>query len=267
MKPLANLKSFLAVMLMLIVSATLLIAYFRDDSPAATGHAHGKMPSDDAPSRKKPGGHDHAALADGGKSKSHEMQSTSPQSVNQSQPQVAQLNRESGHAGAGHDKMVQSGSEQPSPVSDQTQERVAKARETEHNDIPESSALPGIPGLSRLYHIGATGFFLNYSDHIALTTKQQAALNVIKQKSLLGKATAQRKIEEAEQELWQLTGADDPDVAGIKLKVEAIEKLRGEQRMAFIGSVREAVKLLTDKQQKILTGSSDRDAHQGQSHK
>ena len=267
MKPLANLKSFLAVMLILIVSATLLIAYFRDDSPAATGHAHVKMPSDEAPSRKKPGGHDHAAMGHGGKSGSQEMQSTSPKSVDQSQPQVAQLKEESGHSGAGHNKMVQPGIEQPSPMPDQTRVRVTKASEPEYKDIPESSALPGIPGLSRLYHIGATGFFLNYSDHIALTNNQQAALNVIKQKSLLSNATAQRKIEEAEQELWQLTGADDPDVGRIQLKVEAIEKLRGEQRIAFIGSVRDTVKLLTDKQRKILTGSNDSEIHQGRSHK
>lgn len=118
-----------------------------------------------------------------------------------------------------------------------------------------------------MHAIGATGFFLNYSDHIALTTKQQAALYVIKQKSLLSKATARRTIEEVEQGLWQLTGADDSDVARIKLRVEAIEKLRSEHRMAFIGSVHDTVKLLTDKQQKILTSSSDRDAYQGHSHK
>src|SRR5581483_2029194 len=43
-------------------------------------------------------------------------------------------------------------------------------------DMPRS-ALPGFPGASHLYHIGATGFFLDRTDHIALSTDQQVALN------------------------------------------------------------------------------------------
>lgn len=40
MKPLINLKSFLAVLLILIVSAALLVAYFRNYSPEGAGHEH-----------------------------------------------------------------------------------------------------------------------------------------------------------------------------------------------------------------------------------
>ena len=39
------------------------------------------------------------------------------------------------------------------------------------------SALPGFLGASHLYHIGATGFFLDHPQHIALTLEQQAGLN------------------------------------------------------------------------------------------
>jgi Spy/CpxP family protein refolding chaperone len=123
-----------------------------------------------------------------------------------------------------------------------------------------ASSLPGSPGVSHVYHIGATGFFLNHSEHITLSTRQQAALNVVKQKALLSKSTAQRKIEEAEQELWELTGADEPDAAQIQAKVQAIEKLRGEQRMAFIQSVGEAAKVLTDEQRRMLLGPMEPDA-------
>lgn len=123
-----------------------------------------------------------------------------------------------------------------------------------------ASSQPGNPGVSHLYHIGATGQFLNHAEHLALTTKQQAALNVIKQKALLSKATAQRKIDEAEQELWELTGADEPDLVPIQAKVEAIEKLRGEQRMAFIRSVAESAKVLTDEQREVLLGTKEPDA-------
>ena len=41
--------------------------------------------------------------------------------------------------------------------------------------------LPGFPGASHLYHVGATGFFLDYSAALKLTTDQQAALKRIKE--------------------------------------------------------------------------------------
>ena len=37
-----------------------------------------------------------------------------------------------------------------------------------------SSAMPGQPGASHLYHIGSNGFFLNHSQHITLTADQKA---------------------------------------------------------------------------------------------
>ena len=124
-------------------------------------------------------------------------------------------------------------------------------------EMKMASSLPGSPGVSHMYHIGATGFFLNHSEHVSLSTEQQTALNVIKRKALLSMFTAQRKIDEAEQELWELTGADEPDDAGIQAKVQAIEKLRGDQRMAFVQSVGEAAKVLNDEQRQMLLGTTD----------
>jgi Spy/CpxP family protein refolding chaperone len=117
-----------------------------------------------------------------------------------------------------------------------------------------SSASPGSPGASRLYHCGATGFFLDHQQYITLTTEQQVALNKIKNLALLAKSAADRAIEQAEQELAVLTAADQPDVAKVEAKVRDIAKLSGDQRMAFIRAVGEAAKLLTPDQRKILTG-------------
>jgi hypothetical protein len=117
------------------------------------------------------------------------------------------------------------------------------------------SALPGFPGASHIYHIGATGFFLDHPEHITLDTKQQADLNHVKEKALLDQATAQRKIDEAEQDLWTLTASDQPDAVKIEAKVREIEKLRGDQRLAFIRAVGEAAKILTDDQRHALLGS------------
>ena len=119
-----------------------------------------------------------------------------------------------------------------------------------------TAALPGFPGASHIYHIGATDFFLDHPEHITLSTEQKTKLAQMKQKATTAKASAQRKIEEAEQQLWELTGSDQPDAAKMDAKVREIEKLRGDQRMAFIQSVGEAAQALTDDQRKILIGQA-----------
>jgi hypothetical protein len=129
-----------------------------------------------------------------------------------------------------------------------------------------ASALPGFPGASHIYHIGATGFFLDHPDHIKLTTKQRTALNGLKEKALLAKSSSQRKIDEAEQELWTLTSSDQPDAAKIEAKVRAIEKLRGGQRLAFIRAVGEAAKVLTDERRKALLGMTPDKADKAPGH-
>ncbi len=116
------------------------------------------------------------------------------------------------------------------------------------------SALPGFPGASHIYHIGATGFFLDHPEHITLTLEQQTALSQKKEQALLQQAEFQRKIEQAEQELWVLTAADQPDAMAIDKKVQEIAKLQGDQRVAFIRACGEAAKVLTDEQRRQLTG-------------
>ena len=118
-----------------------------------------------------------------------------------------------------------------------------------------ASGLPGFPGASHLYHVGATGFFLEYSTAIKLTNNQQAALNAIKETSVGNQASAERQIDQAEQDLWILTSSDQPDSRAIEIKLRAIEKLRSEQRSAFIRSVGEAARMLSGDQRGILLGT------------
>ena len=127
------------------------------------------------------------------------------------------------------------------------------------------SALPGFPGMPQIYHIGATGFFLDHPEHIKLTTEQQSGLNQAKEKGLLEQSSFQRKIDDAEPELGTLTSSDQPDATKIDAKVRAIEKLRGDQRLAFIRAVGEAAKVLTDEQRKSLVpaGVDKLDPHAG----
>ena len=118
-----------------------------------------------------------------------------------------------------------------------------------------SSAMPGQPGGSHLYHIGSTGFFLNHPQHITLTQDQKMTLNRLKEKTMLERASAQRRIDQAEQELYALTGADQPDAAKILTTVTAIEKLRADERMNVIRAVGEATNVLTHEQHLALMGT------------
>ncbi len=116
------------------------------------------------------------------------------------------------------------------------------------------SALPGFPGASHIYHVGATDFFNDHTDHIQLSVEQQQSLGQIREQALLRQASTDRAIEQAEQELWELTGSDKPNIQLIENKVHEIEKIKANQRIAFIQSVGEAVAALTDDQRSILVG-------------
>jgi len=120
-----------------------------------------------------------------------------------------------------------------------------------------SSAMPGQPGASHLYHIGSTGFFLNHPQHITLTQDQKMTLNRLKEKAMLDRASTQRRIDQAEQELYALTGTDQPDTSKIQATVAEIEKLRGDERMNFIRAVGEATRVLTHEQHLALMGTME----------
>lgn len=117
------------------------------------------------------------------------------------------------------------------------------------------TSLPGFPGRSHLYHIGAEGFFLNHPQHIALSVDQQVRLNRMREQALLTSATFDRQIAEAEQALFVLTGADLPDTVRIHEQLRVIANLRIEQRAAFIRAVGEAAEVLTDSQRDALLGT------------
>ena len=119
--------------------------------------------------------------------------------------------------------------------------------------IPLSS-LPGTPGVSHLYHVGSTGFFLN-QPQIQLTSDQQSRLRQIMERALLERGNADRAIEKAEQELWTLTG-DGTDAARVEAKIAEIERARTNQRIEFIRAVGEAIEVLTSEQRNALLGAT-----------
>lgn len=225
MQPLINLKSFLAMLVILIMPAALLVAYFRNYAPEAAGHDQSAQGKDDGAAM---GEDDMSAMKSGGDSKSTND----------------------------HGNMAQSSAGHSQPPRTQRARQLGATSAPDQAGMAMPSALPGFPGISHLYHVGSTGFFLDHPEHITLSIEQQKRLHPIKEQALLDKESADRKVQEAEQQLWKLTAVEQPDVAQVETKVRDIEKLRADQRLAFIRAVGEAAKVLTEEQMKILLGTA-----------
>jgi len=119
-----------------------------------------------------------------------------------------------------------------------------------------ASNLPGFPGASHLYHVGADGFFVNHHPkHIQLSVEQQTQLNQLREKALMSRAASEREIEAGEQQLFALTAADQPDASKIEAQLRTIENLRVQQRLNYIRAVGEAANVLTADQRAMLLGT------------
>jgi hypothetical protein len=118
------------------------------------------------------------------------------------------------------------------------------------------SDLPAALGAPHIYHIGAETFFVDQASAIGLTSQQQSKLAALKESATLSYATTQRKIDQAEQDLWVLTSAEKPDSGKIEAKIGEITRLGGQQRMDFLRTVGEAVAVLNDVQRKAVVSQS-----------
>jgi hypothetical protein len=107
--------------------------------------------------------------------------------------------------------------------------------------------------------MGATEFFLDHSEHVTLSASQQKALSAIRAKADEDQATYRVRIEKAKNQVWSLTGAEQPDAVRLDKTIREIEVLRGQQRMVSIQAVGEAAKwakVLTTDQREQLAGST-----------
>lgn len=107
--------------------------------------------------------------------------------------------------------------------------------------------LPGFPGVPGVYQRGAADFFLATP---TLSAEQVGRLEQFRQRAAAERATAAQAVEEAERQIYTLTAADRPDAAAIEAAVRRVERLRGDQRLAFIRLVGEAAQVLTDDQRR-----------------
>ena len=199
MQPLHNLKSFLALLLVLAIPGALLVAYFRNYSPEAGSMGHG---------------HDMGGKASG---KNRVMPTKS------------------------HEGMGSSGKNGMSPsLGDDKMKGMPAMPPMEESGPPA------------ILHIGAKGFFLDRPQTFTPRADQAKMFSDIKERTAMEMIAADKKIQDAEQQLWKLTASDRPSLAEIETKAREVEKLRGDQRIAFIRSVSEAAHLLTAEQKEAL---------------
>ena len=121
----------------------------------------------------------------------------------------------------------------------------------------KGGALPGFPGASHLYHVGAVDFFLDRAAELRLTSEQSAELQRRKADALEASAAADARIVAAEQRLWALTGSDRPQLAKITATLTEVERLRTSQRLGMIRAVGEAAALLGDAQRACVSDWAD----------
>ena len=213
MQPLLNLKSFLAALLILAVPGALLVAYFRNYSPDADSMGQG---------------HDMGGKSTG-VAKDHHMGTGSGGMKNdmpmKSPDEMSSAGNHEMPASMGHDNMKTAMPAQP--------------------PMKES-------GPPALLHIGAKGFFLDRPQTFTPRADQAKTLTDIKERTTMAMMADDKKVQESEQQLWKLTAADHPNLAEIESKTREIEKLRADQRVAFIRSVAEAANLLTPEQKEML---------------
>ena len=126
--------------------------------------------------------------------------------------------------------------------------------EADEQPLAQPSFLPGFPGASHIYHIGATSHFLDHDALIAPSPEQRRTLAEMLEQSALAQSSFDRRIAQAEQDLWVLTSVGEPDASGIERKVKEVAMLQADQRWAFIQSVGAAASVLTEQQRNALVG-------------
>lgn len=111
-----------------------------------------------------------------------------------------------------------------------------------------SAGLPPAVGAPRIYHLAGATFFLDRTSAAVLTREQHLRLMALKEHATTSYASAQHGIDQRERALWVLLDSETPDIAMIEATVGEINRLVGQQRMAFIRTAGEAVGLLSNEQ-------------------
>lgn len=182
------------------------------------------------------GGHEHSAGGESqGMDKAHDMGAGSQE--------------KSGNMPMKSHQDMKAGQESEKTTS-MSQEKM-KAATPEQSSMEES-------GPPALLHIGAKGFFLDRPQTFTPRADQAKTLADIKERSAMDMMAADKEIQKGERRLWELTASERPDLPEIEAKAREVEKMRADQRIAFIRAVAEAADLLTADQKETLLRSDVR---------
>lgn len=252
MKPLRNLIIFTAVLVGIALSAVLLVAYGRNFSDVPGGHAHGSAQQKGSSGQSQQIDQPATGSSDA-QPKSHDAHKH-PQEGS-SRKEMEHLRENDDAARTDHAHMAPSTAGKARPPSGQASIQTGTSPAHRLSQGTQSTAVSGSPGASHLYHVGAKDFFLDQQALLKLSNEQQAALHRIKAKASAILAHARSKMREEEGELWKVTSSDHPNTNAIEQKVRDIENVRCVQRLSFIKSVSEAVKILNAQQRGAILGT------------
>ncbi len=146
---------------------------------------------------------------------------------------------------------------EPPPQSDYAElagagAALTRAIETEPPALPKPSLTPTQGRVNHLYHLGAKQFYLDKAKGLALTEEQATRLRRLWEFDQEEKARYRDAVTRAERELWRLTGGEAPSLPVIEAAVRAVERLKADRRVSFIGRVAEAAAVLTVHQREML---------------
>ncbi len=146
---------------------------------------------------------------------------------------------------------------EPPPLSDYAElagagAALTRAIETEPPALPKPSLTPTRGRVNHLYHLGAKQFYLDKAKGLALTEEQATRLRRLWEFDQEEKARYRDAVTRAERELWRLTGGEAPSLPVIEAAVRAVERLKADRRVSFIGRVAEAAAVLTVHQREML---------------
>lgn len=129
---------------------------------------------------------------------------------------------------------------------------LTRAIDTEPPALPKPSLTPTQGRVNHLYHLGAKQFYLDKAKGLALTEEQATRLRRLWEFDQEEKARYRDAVTRAERELWRLTGGEAPSLPAIEAAVRAVERLKADRRVSFIGRVAEAAAVLTVHQREML---------------
>lgn len=146
---------------------------------------------------------------------------------------------------------------EPPPQSDSAElagagAALTRAIETEPPVLPKLSSTPAQGRVNHLYHLGTKQFYLDKAKGLALTEEQATRLRRLWEFDQEERARYRDAVTRAERELWQLTGGEEPSLPAIEAAVRAVERLKADRRVSFIGRVAEAAAVLTVHQREML---------------